>query len=248
MLESKLRKTGVCPHFCTHSLENACYGSTTYPTLSTLFLQSVPEDRPEVSSILAPFCTVLFNLIIYRRCENTLFCGQKNFCAAAPKMRFSAAVFDKGGRKFPSRRRENPPASPMFHARVSRRKIRAKNRLATAVFHAVFGQNSRSFLHYYIERFYGAKLSARPHDLPLPFAALRRVCGQAVSAVPKLPCGGSRIPRRQETPMPSAAAGVPAGRQSRASPARAACTACFARLLWWFSRAAQDVGVRECFT
>ena len=107
------------------------------------------------------------------------FLRAKIFCAAAPKMRFSAAVFDKGGRKFPSRRRENPPASPMFHARVSRRKIRAKNRLATAVFHAVFGQNSRSFLHYYIERFYGAKLSARPHDLPLPFAALRRECGQA---------------------------------------------------------------------
>lgn len=173
------------------------------------FLQSVPEDRPEVSSILAPFCTVLFNLIIYRRCENTLFCGQKIFCAAAPKMRFSAAVFDKGGRKFPSRRRENPPASPMFHARVSRRKIRAKNRLATAVFHAVFGQNSCSFLHYYIERFYGAKLSARPHDLPLPFAALRRGCGQAFrlcrncrAAAGAFRVDGKRRCRRRQQALP----------------------------------------------
>lgn len=176
------------------------------------------------------------------------FLRAKNFLRRRAENAVFGGSFRQRRQKIPIPPAENPPASPMFHARVSRRKIRGKNRLATAVFHAVFGQNSRSFLHYYIERFYGAKLSARPHDLPLPFAALRRVCGQAFRLCRncRAAAGAFRVGRKRRCRRRRQA--FPQGRQSRALPARAVCTACFARRLWWFSRAAQDVGVQECFT
>lgn len=88
MLKSKLRKTGVCLHFCTRSPENACYNSTTFPTLSTLFLRSVPVCPPEALSFLPRFAR-FYSIYLYRTGRKVHFFRSKIFFVRGAKMHFS---------------------------------------------------------------------------------------------------------------------------------------------------------------
>lgn len=92
----------------------------------------------------------------------------------------------------------------VFHGGKSARKIGWQRRFFTRFsgkIHAVF------FIIIY--RFYGAKLSARPHDLPLPFTALQRGRGQAFrlcrncrAAAGAFRVGGKRRCRRRQQAFP----------------------------------------------
>lgn len=84
MLKSKLRKTGVCRHLRTQSLENACYSSTTRPTLSTLFLQNVPDCPPEALSFLPRFAG-FYSIYYIQAVAKTHFLQIKNFYSADGK-------------------------------------------------------------------------------------------------------------------------------------------------------------------
>ncbi len=93
MLKSKLRKTGVYLHLRTRSLENACYSSTTCPTLSTLFLQNVPDCPPEALSFLPRFAR-FYSIYYIQAVPKTHFLQVKNFYSADGK----APGFAGGGR------------------------------------------------------------------------------------------------------------------------------------------------------
>ena len=88
MLESKLRKTGVCPHFCTHSLENACYGSTTCPTLSTLFYKVCPKTVRRSVPFLPRFARFYSILLYIGGAKTHFFAGKKFFAPPRRKCGF----------------------------------------------------------------------------------------------------------------------------------------------------------------
>ena len=97
MLKSKLRKTGVYLHLRTQSLENACYSSTTCPTLSTLFLQNVPDCPPEALSFLPRFAR-FYSIYYIQAVAKTHFLQVKNFIPPTEKHRVLRAA---GGQKQP---------------------------------------------------------------------------------------------------------------------------------------------------
>lgn len=86
MLKSKLRKTGVYLHLRTRSLENACYSSTTCPTLSTLFLQNVPDCPPEALSFLPRFAR-FYSIYYIQAVPKTHFLQVKIFIPPTEKHR-----------------------------------------------------------------------------------------------------------------------------------------------------------------
>ena len=148
MLKSKLRETGVCLHFRTRSLENACYSSTTCPTLSTLFLQSMPKDRPEVTSFLpvfARFYSILLYIVIYRRQKNQTFCRAKFFRRGGGKHGLRAADFTVGGKKSSAAAGGTSPASACFTARFHDEKSALCRRAKCGNFLAVFGRIPGNF-------------------------------------------------------------------------------------------------------
>ena len=104
MLKSKLRKTGVCLHFCTRSPENACYNSTTFPTLSTLFLRSVPVCPPEALSFLPRFAR-FYSIYLYRTGRKVHFFRSKIFFVRGAKMHFSTGFTKAAGDLFRRKKR-----------------------------------------------------------------------------------------------------------------------------------------------
>lgn len=97
MLKSKLRKTGVYLHLSTRSLENACYSSTTCPTLSTLFLQNVPDCPPEALSFLPRFAR-FYSIYYIQAVAKTHFLQVKIFIPPTEKHRVLRSA---GGQKQP---------------------------------------------------------------------------------------------------------------------------------------------------
>lgn len=119
MLKSKLRKTGVYLHLRTRSLENACYSSTTCPTLSTLFFAKCARLPSGGAIILAPFCTILFNLLYTGGCENTLFAGKNFYSADGKTPGFAVGGRAKAAANFRADRQQRRDFSARFRTAAS---------------------------------------------------------------------------------------------------------------------------------
>lgn len=145
MLKSKLRKTGVYLHLRTQSLENACYSSTTCPTLSTLFLQNVPDCPPEALSFLPRFAR-FYSIYYIQAVAKTHFLQVKNFIPPTEKHRVLRAA---GGQKQPQISAQIGSSAAIFprgfgalkaavHARISAAVSERFGRLFPDVFYVVF--------------------------------------------------------------------------------------------------------------
>lgn len=128
MLKSKLRKTGVYLHLRTRTLENACYSSTTCPTLSTLFLQNVPDCPPEALSFLPRFAR-FYSIYYIQAVAKTHFLQVKIFIPPTEKHRVLRSAGGQSGRKFPRR----SAAAPRFFRAVSDRCKQRFTRASAAV-------------------------------------------------------------------------------------------------------------------
>lgn len=144
MLKSKLRKTGVYLHLRTRSLENACYSSTTCPTLSTLFLQNVPDCPPEALSFLPRFAR-FYSIYYIQAVAKTHFLQVKIFILPTEKHRVLRSA---GGQKQPQISAQIGSSAAIFprgfgplqaavHARICRR-FRALRTLVSERFGRLF--------------------------------------------------------------------------------------------------------------
>lgn len=113
MLKSKLRKTGVYLHLRTRTLENACYSSTTCPTLSTLFLQNVPDCPPEALSFLPRFAG-FYSIYYIQAVAKTHFLQVKIFIPPTEKHRVLRSA---GGQKQPQISAQIGSSAAIFSAR-----------------------------------------------------------------------------------------------------------------------------------
>ena len=140
MLKSKLRKTGVYLHLRTRSLENACYSSTTCPTVATLFLQNVPDCPPEALSFLPRFAR-FYSIYYIQAVAKTHFLQVKIFIPPTEKHRVLRAA---GGQKQPQISAQIGSSAAIFprgfgplqaavHARI-RRSFRAIRTLVSVCF------------------------------------------------------------------------------------------------------------------
>ena len=119
MLKSKLRKTGVYLHLRTRTLENACYSSTTCPTLSTLFLQNVPDCPPEALSFLPRFAG-FYSIYYIQAVPKTHFLQVKNFYSADGKAPgFAVGGQAKAAANFRADRQQRRDFSARFRAAAS---------------------------------------------------------------------------------------------------------------------------------
>lgn len=228
MLKSKLRKTGVCRHLRTQSLENACYSSTTCPTLSTLFLQNVPDCPPEALSFLPRFAR-FYSIYYIQAVAKTHFLQVKNFIPPTEKHRVLRAA---GGQKQPQISAQIGSSAAIFprgfgalqaavHARI-RRRFRALRTLVSGCF-------LRRFLPYYIwSRFHAER---------------------TFSQMPMRPAAA-----REEQVFPHSSKRCTAGKRKRAVGKarilrfRNAANPMVLLVLCWFCFRVQDVVVVECFT
>lgn len=119
MLKSKLRKTGVYLHLRTRSLENACYSSTTCPTLSTLFLQNVPDCPPEALSFLPRFAR-FYSIYYIQAVAKTHFLQVKIFYSADGKTPgFAVGGRAKAAANFRADRQQRRDFSARFRGATS---------------------------------------------------------------------------------------------------------------------------------
>ena len=242
MLKSKLRKTGVCLHFCTRSPENACYNSTTFPTLSTLFLRSVPVCPPEALSFLPRFAR-FYSIYLYRTGRKVHFFGSKIFFVRGAKTHFSTG-FTKAARCLFRRKKANAgeragpesgrSAAGLFRGRRRRKAARFGGGFRgsfpvgfTSVVHPVFSGFSPRFCTVFFIIIYRRQNAAFPPEkraLQNCFSPHGGGAQNGVRAVRKLLLlGGSAAARRQDA-RPSTAGGEVPQRQcprSRAASPRA---------------------------
>ena len=231
MLKSKLRKTGVCLHFCTRSPENACYNSTTFPTLSTLFLRCVPVCPPEALSFLPRFAR-FYSIYLYRTGRKVHFFRSKIFFVRGAKMHFSTG-FTKAARCLFRRKKANAgerrgsesrgAAAGSFRGRRRRKAARFGGGFRgsfpggfTSAVHPVFNGFSPRFCTVFFIIIYRRQNAAFPSEKRALQNCFPPPCGGAqngVHAVRKLLLhGGSAAARRQHA-RPSAAGGEVPHRQ-----------------------------------
>ena len=139
MLKSKLRKTGVYLHLRTRSLENACYSSTTCPTLSTLFYKVCPKTVRRSVPFLPRFARFYSILLYIGGAKTHFFAGKKFFAPPRRKCGFR--------RQFSTKTAENSHPAGGKSARfsdVSRACFTAENPREKSVGNSGFSRGFRA--------------------------------------------------------------------------------------------------------